>query len=159
MGGLNPQRQVRSRWRRKRESQLPGAVVATSNNPVQERQKLKATNDADDSTMAGFLSKKDEIDFDLAASAFPDISLDGSGEIPTPTFRSAPVVSHQTSTSSFADFDDFVTPPPHNDVKVTGEDEFEQFESQFPDIDVPVERKFPQPLVLVLIIPLSLRHL
>jgi hypothetical protein len=94
--------------------------------------------------MSDFLSDsfsaKNEIDFDLAASAFPDISLDGSGDIPTPTLGGGPVISHQTSTSSYADFDDFVTPPPH-DVKVTGDDEFEQFESQFPDINVPVELK------------------
>lgn len=106
---------------------------------------FKAIDDADDGTMSDFLSKsfssKDEIDFDRAASAFPDISLDGSGDIPTPTFGGGPVISHQTSSSSYADFDDFVTPPPHNDVKVTGDDEFEQFESHFPDIDVPVERK------------------
>lgn len=106
--------------------------------------KAKAIDDADDGTMTDFLSSsfstKDEIDFDRAASAFPDISLDGSGDIPTPTLGGAPVISHQTSTSSYADFDDFVTPPPHHDVKVTGDDEFEQFESQFPDIGIPVER-------------------
>ena len=91
--------------------------------------------------LSGSFSRGDEIDLDRAASAFPDISLDGSGDISTPTLGGAPVISHQTSTSSFADFDDFVTPPPHNDVRVTGDNEFEQFESQFPDIDVPVERK------------------
>ena len=88
--------------------------------------------------MSGSFSSNDEIDFDRAASAFPDISLDGSGDFPTPTLGGAPVISHQTSTSSYADFEEFTTPPPHNDVKVTGDDEIEQFESQFPDIDVPV---------------------
>ena len=85
--------------------------------------------------LGGQFSSGDEIDFDRAASAFPDISLDGSSDIPTPT--GAPGLSHQTSTSSYADFDDFATPPPHTDVKVTGDDEIDQFESQFPDIDVP----------------------
>ena len=87
--------------------------------------------------LGGQFSSSDDIDFDRAASAFPDISLDGSSDIPTPTIG-APALSHQTSTSSYADFDDFATPPPHTDVKVTGDDEIEQFESQFPDIDVPV---------------------
>jgi len=86
--------------------------------------------------LGGQFSSGDDIDFDRAASAFPDISLDGSSDFPTPT--GAPALSHQTSTSSYADFDDFATPPPHTDVKVTGDDEIEQFESQFPDIDVPV---------------------
>ena len=117
--------------------------------PGETHQKAKPTN-ADHSTMTDFLSRESEllggqfsssgeIDFDRAASAFPDISLDGSSDIPTPTLgMGAPALSHQTSTSSYADFDDFATPPPHNDVKVTGDDEIEQFESQFPDIDVPV---------------------
>lgn len=114
------------------------------------RRKPKLIDDANDGTMTDFLSREsellggqfssnDDIDFDRAASAFPDISLDGSGDLPTPTLGiGAPALSHQTSTSSYADFDDFATPPPHNDVKVTGDDEIEQFESQFPDIDVPV---------------------
>jgi len=88
--------------------------------------------------LGGQFSSSDDIDFDRAASAFPDISLDGSSDLPTPTLGGAPALSHQTSTSSYVDFDDFATPPPHNDVKVTGDDEIEQFESQFPDIDVPV---------------------
>lgn len=87
--------------------------------------------------LSGSFSSGNDIDFDRAASAFPDISLDGSGDIPTPTIGGAPVISHQTSTSSYADFDDFVTPPPHNDVRVTGDDDIQQFESQFPDIDIP----------------------
>ena len=108
--------------------------------------------------LSGLSSSNDDIDFDRAASAFPDISLDGSGDIPTPTLGGAPVISHQTSTSSYTDFDDFVTPPPHNDVKVTGDDEIEQFESQFPDIGLPVVSANPntQPLALALIIPPSL---
>jgi hypothetical protein len=72
-----------------------------------------------------------EIDFDRAASAFPDISLDGSGDIPTasaaPTFNTV-----ASSGFSFDDFEsrDSVAPA----VKVTGDDEIENFESQFPDI-------------------------
>ena len=131
-GGVRVNFQVRSQPRqtiRQRRSPFP---------------KAKVIDDADDNTMSGFLtgsfSSGDDIDFDRAASAFPDISLDGSGNIPTPTIGTgaAPVISHQTSSSSYADFDDFVTPPPHNDVNVTGDDEFEQFQSQFPDIGVPV---------------------
>lgn len=102
--------------------------------------------------LGGQFSSSDDIDFDRAASAFPDISLDGSSNIPTPTLGGAPVLSHQTSTSSYGDFDDFSTPPPHADVKVTGDDEIEQFESQFPDIDVPVvsANSNARPLMFVL---------
>lgn len=73
----------------------------------------------------------DDIDFDAAASAFPDISLDGEGDVPS---YSSPPAAQQTS-SGFS-FDDFGSPPPQNDVKVTGDDEIEKFEDQFPDIDV-----------------------
>ncbi|KAF9068524.1 clathrin light chain-domain-containing protein [Rhodocollybia butyracea] len=89
--------------------------------------------------MADFLSSgsNDEIDFDRAASAFPDISLDGSGDfaaIPHATSPVAPIPS--SSGFSFDDFDTSPTPaaPP---VKVTGDDEIEKFESEFPDIEVP----------------------
>jgi hypothetical protein len=71
-----------------------------------------------------------EIDFERAASAFPDISLDGSGDIPT---ASAPTFNTVASSGfSFDDFDsrDSVAPA----VKVTGDDEIGNFESQFPDI-------------------------
>ena len=111
--------------------------------------------------LGGQFSSNDDIDFDRAASAFPDISLDGSVDIPTPTLgTNAPVLSHQTSTSSYADFDDFSTPPPHGDVKVTGDDEIGQFESQFPDIDVPVvsANSSTRPLASVLM-TLSSLHL
>ncbi|KAI0821143.1 clathrin light chain [Irpex lacteus] len=73
----------------------------------------------------------DDIDFDKAASAFPDISLDG--DIPIP---SAPL-GQSTSTDSFS-FDAFDAPiEKTTDVKVTGDDEIEKFESEFPEIDVP----------------------
>ncbi|KAG6864788.1 hypothetical protein C0991_007162 [Blastosporella zonata] len=73
-----------------------------------------------------FSAGEEEIDFDRAASAFPDISLDGEGDIPLPS--QAPPV---TSGFSFDDFD-----APANPVKVTGDDELEKFQNEFPDIDV-----------------------
>jgi len=86
--------------------------------------------------MADLLGGGEEIDFDRAASAFPDISLDGEGDIPSlPNFG--------TSTTSHIDagFDirDFNSAPAHYDVKVTDDDDgvIERFESDFPDIDVP----------------------
>ncbi|GLB37349.1 putative clathrin is the major protein of the polyhedral coat of coated pits and vesicles [Lyophyllum shimeji] len=80
-----------------------------------------------------FQTGGDEIDFDRAASAFPDISLDGEGDIPIPT---QPPVRQASSGFSF---DSFATPPIPQDsaVKVTGDDELEKFASEFPDIDVP----------------------
>lgn len=76
-----------------------------------------------------------EMDFDRAASAFPDISLDGTDDVPS--FTAAP----PASTGGFS-FDDFSSPPRERqtDVKVTGDDEIEKFEDQFPDIEVPVRR-------------------
>ncbi|KZT69647.1 hypothetical protein DAEQUDRAFT_726265 [Daedalea quercina L-15889] len=76
-----------------------------------------------------------DIDFDRAASAFPDISLDGTGDIPAPSLAAPPAPSGGFS------FDDFVSPPAgrQTDVKVTGDDEIEKFEDQFPDIEVPSE--------------------
>lgn len=75
----------------------------------------------------------DELDFDRAASAFPDISLDGSTEFP-----SAPPLAAGRTNSGFS-FEDFDAPEPQNNtaVKVTGDDEIDKFESEFPDIDVP----------------------
>ncbi|EIN06780.1 clathrin light chain [Punctularia strigosozonata HHB-11173 SS5] len=77
----------------------------------------------------------DDIDFDRAASAFPDISLDGSGDIPSVV---SPAVAAQP-TGGFS-FDDFGSPPRERvtEVKVTGDDEIEKFEDQFPDIEPPV---------------------
>ena len=75
-----------------------------------------------------------DIDVDLAASAFPEISLDGTGDISVPPPAAPP--SGNTGTFSF---DDFSSPPPPRttEVKVTGDDEIEKFESEFPDIEVP----------------------
>lgn len=67
-------------------------------------------------------------DFDRAASAFPDISLDG--DIPT---TSPPLNSGSAAPPGGFSFDSFDAPA----VKVTGDDEFEKFEDQFPDIGVP----------------------
>ncbi|KAL0579619.1 Clathrin light chain [Marasmius crinis-equi] len=75
-------------------------------------------------------SSTDEIDFDAAASQFPDISLDGEGDIPN--FSSPPAAAKSTPGFSFDDFD-----TPKEPVSVTGNDEIEKFESEFPDIEVP----------------------
>jgi hypothetical protein len=82
----------------------------------------------------------DDIDFDRAASAFPDISLDGTSDVPTSTH---PALMSKNSSSGF-DYDDFSTPP--TDVKVTGDDELDLFESQFPDIGVPVVSQSQKPI-------------
>ena len=73
-----------------------------------------------------------DLDFDRAASAFPDISLDGD-DFSTPTGFSAPTMGGGGSGFSFDDFDS----PPARDIKVTGDDEIEKFEDQFPELDVP----------------------
>jgi hypothetical protein len=88
--------------------------------------------------MADFLQTNatDEIDLDRAASAFPDISLDGSTDIPLP---SIPSDTSLPAASSFA-WDDISTTgsaPAAPDVKVTGGDEVATFVDQFPDIEVP----------------------
>lgn len=57
----------------------------------------------------------DDIDFDRAASAFPDISLDGDISIP-----SAPPAA-QTSSSGGFSFDDFDSPPRSEDVGREGD--------------------------------------
>ncbi|KAG5341510.1 hypothetical protein C0989_009871 [Termitomyces sp. Mn162] len=82
--------------------------------------------------MSDFFSTGDEqIDFDRAASAFPDISLDGDGDIPLPP-QTHPVTQ---ATSAFS-FDELDNTPKSNNVKVTGDDELEKFKSEFPDIDI-----------------------
>lgn len=79
------------------------------------------------------------IDFDRASSAFPDISLDGEGDIPNTTNTYS---NPQATLGGGFDFDDFSSPPPNlggrvTDVKVTGDDEIEKFEDQFPELDIP----------------------
>lgn len=76
----------------------------------------------------------DDIDFEHAISAFPDIEFDG--DIPVP---SAPSGAPVASSGSFS-FDDFDTPSIRGrdtDVKVTGDDEIEKFENEFPELDMP----------------------
>lgn len=80
----------------------------------------------------------DDIDFERAASAFPDISLDGLGDIPTPA---AALAGRANNSFSFDDFDS----PVEKDsaVKVTGDDELDKFQNEFPDIQVPQHRSPP----------------
>jgi hypothetical protein len=82
------------------------------------------------------VSASGDIDFDRAASAFPDISLDGDDIIPS-TFDTFSTPTNDGGSGGFS-FDDFDTPPKQKvtDVKVTGDDEIEKFEDQFPDIDM-----------------------
>ncbi|KAF9228495.1 hypothetical protein BS17DRAFT_799761 [Gyrodon lividus] len=84
----------------------------------------------------------DDFDFARAASAFPDISLDGEGDVPSLPAASAPALS-----SGFS-FDGFGSPPMQNftDVKVTGDDEVENFEDQFPELDVGQTASPPPPV-------------
>ncbi|KAF8841717.1 hypothetical protein BDN67DRAFT_1002142 [Paxillus ammoniavirescens] len=83
----------------------------------------------------------DDFDFDRAASAFPDISLDGEADVPSLPAASAPPLS-----SGFS-FDDFGTPrQSFADVKVTGDDEIEQFEDQFPELDLGQTVSIPPPV-------------
>ncbi|KAJ6491753.1 clathrin light chain [Mycena vitilis] len=90
---------------------------------------------------SSFTGGGDEIDFDAAASQFPDIDLDG--DIPT----LPPTASHtNTNTSDF--FLDEFEAPRETVVKVTGDDEIEKFSSEFPEIDVgpqspPVQQQQP----------------
>ncbi|KAJ3487153.1 hypothetical protein NLI96_g3723 [Meripilus lineatus] len=80
-----------------------------------------------------FATASGEIDFDRAASAFPEISLDGSTDIPIPGSTAAPV----SSNNGFS-FDDFDSPPnPPKEIAVTGNDEIDKFESDFPELDIP----------------------
>lgn len=144
--------QARHATRPSQES-VDGSIISTS--PPTRPTSTKSPS----STMTDFLSREsellgesfgsptpvngsgnvDDIDFDAAASAFPDISLDGTGDIPTPA-PAAPQVS-----SDPLSFDGFSAPPRQRttEVKVTGDDEIERFEDQFPDIEVdkPVRRK------------------
>ncbi|KIJ31267.1 hypothetical protein M422DRAFT_186238, partial [Sphaerobolus stellatus SS14] len=75
---------------------------------------------------AGGATSHGEFDVDKAASAFPEISLDG--DIPSPPTR-------QTENSGFGFSLDSLTSPTLPDVKITGDDEFDQFESAFPAIE------------------------
>ena len=80
----------------------------------------------------------DDIDFDRAASAFPDIDIDSGdfiqGSQPPPAAAAA-----RTNNGGFS-FDDFGSPPrsqkKDTQVKVTGDDDFDSFESEFPEIEI-----------------------
>lgn len=79
----------------------------------------------------------DDFDFDAAASAFPDISLDGTSEFPA----AAPPAAAAPAGPALDEFSfDALDSPPPRDVKVTGDDEIEKFEDQFPDIGAPAVR-------------------
>ncbi|EIW80289.1 hypothetical protein CONPUDRAFT_137566 [Coniophora puteana RWD-64-598 SS2] len=80
----------------------------------------------------------DDFDFDKAASQFPDISLDGEGDVPA-------LPSGVGVHGGDFDFDDFDAPPKETvtDVKITGDDEIEKFEDQFPELDVPLQSPPP----------------
>ena len=73
----------------------------------------------------------DEIDFDAAASAFPDISLDGTGV----EAAASNTAARTNSGFSFDEFEDALPDQPA--MKITGDDEIDKFESEFPDIEVP----------------------
>ncbi|KAF5355059.1 hypothetical protein D9756_005515 [Leucocoprinus leucothites] len=84
--------------------------------------------------MADFLGGGNDLDeFERAANAFPDISLDGTDDIP-----SVPAGNKNSHSNSGFSFDDFDAPltPAGNEVKVTGDDEIEKFENEFPELDV-----------------------
>ncbi|KAN0130697.1 Clathrin light chain domain containing protein [Lactarius tabidus] len=86
-----------------------------------------------------------DIDFNNAASAFPEISLDGEGDFPD--FSSPPPPSNFPTAGPF-DLDAFGSPaPPAREVKVTGhdDDEIEKFESEFPELDMPQVASPPVP--------------
>ncbi|TFK44957.1 clathrin light chain-domain-containing protein [Crucibulum laeve] len=87
-------------------------------------------------------SNNDEIDFDRAASAFPDISLDGSGDIPD--FPSQDNSNNNVNMSNSFSFDDFESTP-REEVKVTGDDEIDKFESDFPELDMGQQYTSPPP--------------
>lgn len=71
----------------------------------------------------------EDFDFDKAASAFPDIDLDGDLPGPIPT-------GGVSANASAAELAAFAAPPLDSapDVRVTGGDEIDAFEEQFPDI-------------------------
>lgn len=71
----------------------------------------------------------DDIDLDRAASAFPDIGLDG--DIPPIPQRT----TLNNDTGFGFDLNSLTSPPVQKDVKVTGDDEIDKFESAFPDLE------------------------
>jgi hypothetical protein len=64
--------------------------------------------------------------------------LDGSGDIPSlSTQHSTSSIPSQSGGFSFDDFD-----APETNVKVTGDDEIEKFENEFPELDAGPVRAF-----------------
>ncbi|KAH9485600.1 Clathrin light chain [Psilocybe cubensis] len=84
-------------------------------------------------------NNSDEIDFERAASAFPDISLDGDTDIPS----APPAAGRSNSGFAFDEFDGTGFDQRDSAVRVTGDDEIDKFESDFPDIDVPQQHYVP----------------
>ncbi|KAF8511535.1 clathrin light chain-domain-containing protein [Gautieria morchelliformis] len=81
----------------------------------------------------------DDIDFDRAASAFPDIGIDGDiPPIPQPT------TSNNHGGFGF-DMGSLISPPAQQEIKVTGDDEINKFESAFPDLE-PIPQQTFSPL-------------
>jgi hypothetical protein len=75
------------------------------------------------------------IDFDVAASAFPELDdFDGQA----PIAQAAPSSLSNGLGDGFGDFESVPSfnAPLSTDVKLTGDDELEKFENQFPDLDV-----------------------
>ncbi|KAI0050769.1 hypothetical protein FA95DRAFT_1555241 [Auriscalpium vulgare] len=85
----------------------------------------------------------DDIDFDRAASAFPDISLEGDGDLPS--FPAASV-SIPAAAPSF-DLSGLDSPPPVREVRITGEEDeaIEKFENEFPELEEPAYAPPSQP--------------
>lgn len=82
-------------------------------------------------------------DIDFAASAFPDLD-DFDGAVPVAASLSNGAGVNGLG-DGFGDFEDVSAPPasfsaplppPSTDVKVTGDEVVEQFESQYPDLDL-----------------------
>jgi len=84
----------------------------------------------------------DDIDFDRAASAFPDIDIDSGDFIQ----HSQPPIAAGRINNGFS-FDDFETPafqPKDTQLKVTGDDDLDKFETEFPEIDAGQQHSLPQ---------------
>ncbi|KAI0035615.1 clathrin light chain [Vararia minispora EC-137] len=71
----------------------------------------------------------DDIDFDKAASAFPDISLDGMDDIPN--------IPGSAAGGAGFDIDSFEPTPIQRDITVTGDNDgvIEKFENEFPELE------------------------
>lgn len=89
-------------------------------------------------TSGGSAGGGTDIDLDRAASAFPDINLDNLDEpVNIPASVASPPATNGFDIASFGDFGTPVGGARgRDDVKVTGDDEIEKFEDQFPELDV-----------------------